>query len=106
MVDTAKQTASTAKADDDETGKGGLRDLAKAEISPRLIEHVEVTVDAVLGDCRITVADLSALASGDVLPLDRQINEAVEIRVNGKVVGHGEIVTVDDKFAVRITAMG
>lgn len=76
------------------------------DLSARLIEHVEVGVEAVLGHCRSTIGDLSKLTSGAVLELDRQINEAVEIRVNGKVIGRGEIVTVGDRFAVRITEMG
>lgn len=81
-------------------------DTRPRELPTRLLEHVEVTVEAILGDCVMKVADIAKLNAGDVLELDRQLNEAVEIRVNGRVIGCGEIVSVDDKFAVRITRIG
>ena len=79
---------------------------AAPEPSKRIIDHVEVQIEALLGDARLTVAELKQLSAGDTLPIDRQINEAVDLRVNGHVVARGEIVTIDDKFAVRITQVG
>ena len=72
----------------------------------KLIDHVEVEVEAILGEARLTVAALNRLAAGDILPIDRKISEAADIRVNGRVIARGEIVTVDDKFAVRVTEIG
>jgi flagellar motor switch protein FliN/FliY len=72
----------------------------------KLIDHVEVEVEVVLGEARLTVADLNRLAAGDVLPVDRTLAEAADIRVNGRVIARGEIVTVDDRFAVRVTEIG
>lgn len=79
---------------------------AAPETSQRIIDHIEVQVEALLGDARLTVAELRQLSAGDTLPIDRQLNEAVDLKVNGHVVARGEIVTVDDKFAVRITQVG
>ena len=76
------------------------------ETPARLIDHVEVEVEVLLGDAKLTVSQLSQLAAGDVLPIDRKLSEAAEIRVNGRVIARGEIVTVDDKFAVRVTEIG
>jgi len=76
------------------------------ETSQRIIDHVEVQIEAMLGDARLTIAELKHLSAGDTLPIDRQINEAIDLRVNGHVVARGEIVTIDDKFAVRITQVG
>ncbi|OCC22929.1 hypothetical protein MB02_14275 [Croceicoccus estronivorus] len=72
----------------------------------KLIDHVEVEVEVMLGEARLTVAALNRLATGDVLPIDRTIAEAADIRVNGRIIARGEIVTVDDKFAVRVTEIG
>jgi len=79
---------------------------AAPEPGKRIIDHVEVQIEALLGDARLTVAELKQLSAGDTLPIDRQINEAVDLRVNGHIVARGEIVTIDDKFAVRITQVG
>lgn len=75
----------------------------KDKAPARLIDHVEVDVEVLLGDARLTVAELNKLATGDVLPVERSIAEAADIRVNGRVIARGEIVTVDGKFAVRVT---
>lgn len=82
--------------------------LEQAETAPtvNLIDHVKIEIEALLGTTSITVAELNALAAGDVLTLDSQINEPVAIRVNGRVIGRGQIVTVNDRFAVRITEIG
>ncbi|AKM07974.1 FliM/FliN family flagellar motor switch protein [Pelagerythrobacter marensis] len=72
----------------------------------RFVDHVNVEVDVFLGGARLTIAEMTALAEGSVLEVDRLISEAVDIRVNGKVIGRGEIVTIGDKFGVRVTQIG
>lgn len=72
----------------------------------RLVEHVEVTCEAFLGSGTITVGRLDALASGDVVVLESSPADPAEIRINGQAVARGEIITVDDRFAIRITEVG
>lgn len=81
---------------------------AKAEspagrINPKLIDAVGVTLEAYLGEARMTVADLTALRDDSVVPLDAALNQAVELRLNGIAVARGELVAVGDSFAVRLT---
>lgn len=72
----------------------------------RLVDHVEVGCEAVIGGGSLTIARLNALAKGDVVTLDRSPADPVDIRVNGKTIARGEIVTVGDRFAVRLTEIG
>jgi flagellar motor switch protein FliN/FliY len=81
-------------------------DILPGELPARLIDHVEIELEVLLGDARLTVSELSRLKPGDVVPIDRKLSEAAEIRVNGRVIARGEIVSVDDKFAVRVTEIG
>lgn len=106
MVDSRGQTRGQLGEASPSDGTGNGASMPLRELPTRLFEHVEVTVEAVLGDCIMKVADIAKLNAGDVLELDRQLNEAVEIRVNGRIIGCGEIVSVDEKFAVRITRIG
>ncbi|HZF46236.1 MAG TPA: FliM/FliN family flagellar motor switch protein [Sphingomonadaceae bacterium] len=78
----------------------------KAALPPRLIDHVEVNLEVILGEARLSVAELAALAMGDLVPVDRMLTEAAEVRVNGRVIARGEIVSVDDKYAIRVTEIG
>ena len=72
----------------------------------RLIDHVEVVCEAILGRGAITIGELDRLAPGETLTLDASPADPAEIHVNGKLVARGEIVTVDGRFAVRITEIG
>jgi flagellar motor switch protein FliN/FliY len=78
-------------------------DSALGNINPKLIETVSVTLEAYLGEARMTVADLTALKDNSVVPLDAPLNQAVELRLNGVAVARGELVAVGDSFAVRLT---
>ena len=78
---------------------------ATARVSARLIETVSVELEALLGSAKMTVAELTALTPGAVVALDAQLNAAVELRLNGVAVAHGELVAVGDKFGVRLTGI-
>ena len=47
--------------------------------------------------------DLLELDQGSIVELQSAIGEPLDIRVNEKLVARGEIVVINDKFAVRIT---
>lgn len=77
-----------------------------AERADSLISNVKIEIEALLGNATMTVAQLNTLKEGDEIRLDQQINEPVAIIVNGKTLARGEIVTVNDCFAVRLTQVG
>jgi flagellar motor switch protein FliN/FliY len=71
-------------------------------IDSALLKDVRVVLQASLGELTLSVGELLALKGGSVLKLDTSMSEAIEIRLNDAVVAWGEIVAVDDNFAVRI----
>ena len=64
---------------------------------------VKLPVALELGRTELSVAELSQLQDGTVLPLDRDLDAPLDVMVNGTVVAHAEVVQVDGKFALRIT---
>ncbi|MDB5986147.1 MAG: flagellar motor switch protein FliN [Nevskia sp.] len=68
-----------------------------------LIRDVKVRLFALLGEAEITVGKLFDMRAGEVLTLERPLNEPVEIQLDGKTVARGEIVVVGDSFGLRIT---
>jgi len=73
---------------------------------PRGIEmlhgvDMEVTVE--LGRARMTVRDLLALTTGNVLELDRAAGSPADLLVNGRLIARGEVVVVDEDFGLRVT---
>lgn len=71
-------------------------------VKSHLIDNVTVRLEAYLGGSSMTVAELAALSAGAVVPLDAPLSQAVELRLNGIAVAKGELVSVGDKFAVRL----
>lgn len=68
-----------------------------------LLYDVPLEVTAVLGRTRRQVGEVLALGPGSVLELDKLAGEPVELLVNGKLIARGEVVVIDEHFAVRIT---
>jgi flagellar motor switch protein FliN/FliY len=84
-----------------------MSEESKVEVSRNsLVGHLEVSCEAVLGEGTLTIAGLEKLRPGDTVPLDRSPADAVDIRVGGKTIARGEIVTIDDRFAIRLTEVG
>jgi len=64
---------------------------------------VPVKVSVEVGRARMTLAELIKLSPGSVVELDRDAHQPVDILVGGKLVARGEVVTIGDKYGVRVT---
>ena len=61
---------------------------------------VKVTVE--LGRTALPIQEILKLEVGSVVELDRLIFEPVDLMVQGVRLARGEVVVVDDRFAIRI----
>ncbi len=75
------------------------------ESNIELLLDVSLRVTVELGRTRMKLAQILELQHGSVVELDRLAGDPVDIFVNDRMVAHGEVVVVDDKFGVRITDM-
>lgn len=66
---------------------------------------VEVVVSAELGRVNIPLGDLVGLGEGSVVELNRSVTSPVDLMAQGKRVATGEIVVIDDCFAIRIKSI-
>jgi flagellar motor switch protein FliN len=64
--------------------------------------EVTVTVTAELGRTTLPIAEVLKLGSGSVVELKRMLAEPVDLIVQGVRFARGEVVVVDDHFAIRI----
>jgi flagellar motor switch protein FliN/FliY len=92
-------TAVTSIADPQDSAAGG----APLRHGLDLLHGVEMEVTAELGQTRMTVRDLLSLAPGSVVELDRLAGSPADLLVNGKMIGRGEVVVVDENFGIRVT---
>ncbi len=67
-----------------------------------LIRGVKVRVSVTLGGAELNVGKLFDLKNGEVITLDKRVNELLELTIDGKLVGRGELVAVGDNLGLRI----
>jgi len=69
------------------------------------LANVTLDVSVELGRTQAPLAEVLAYDIGSVVELDRAAGAPVDIRVNGTLLAQGEVVLIDDEYAVRITAV-
>lgn len=67
------------------------------------ILDIDLNVSVVLGRTKMALKDIFELGKGSLIELDTLENQEVEIYVNGRKIGYGQIVIIDQNFGVRIT---
>ncbi len=68
-----------------------------------LILDIPLDVRVELGQVKMLVNELLAKGQGSIIELDKSTNEPLDIYVNNKLIAKGEVVTLDEKFGIRIT---
>lgn len=71
----------------------------------RLLQDVDVKLTVEIGSTSLTLRELLALGETSVIELDRDADELLDVFVNGTLIGRGEVVTVGEKFGVRMTEL-
>ena len=71
----------------------------------RLLQDVDVKLTVEIGSTSLTLRELLALGEESVIELDRDANELLDVLVNGTLIGRGEVVTVGEKFGLRMTEL-
>jgi len=85
-----------------ETPAAGPSGKPLLSIDTEIFKDIQVGLQARLGQATLSVEEILALRAGSVVKLDLKINDLIELRLNDALVARGEIVAVDDSFAVRI----
>ncbi|MEN6434279.1 MAG: flagellar motor switch protein FliN [Anaerolineaceae bacterium] len=92
-----KRSASTATASSSQPD----REITNMD----LLMDISLRVTVELGRTRMTLHQVLELQNGSVVELDRLAGDPVDIFINDRLIAHGEVVVVDDKFGVRITEL-
>jgi flagellar motor switch protein FliN/FliY len=78
-------------------------DPVESTLPPDLLNAVGVRVAAELGRARMTIRRAVSLAPGAVVELDRELEDPIDLYVNGWRFATGHLVTLDgEEWAVSI----
>jgi len=83
------------------TGDPAARHGAGADLGRLSDVPVELAVE--IGRTRMTVGATLELRPGSIVVLDRVAGEPVDLLVNGTPIARGEVVVIDEEFALRVT---
>ncbi len=98
----------TETAEDSSVQQHDLPNLedATADNSARNVDiliDISVPVVVELGATQMLIKDILQLQPGSVIELDKMAGDPVDLKVRGKLIAQGEVVVLDESFAVRIT---
>ncbi len=60
-------------------------------------------VSVLMGSTKEKIGRIVSYKVGDVIELDKPVEEALDISVNGKLIGSGESMILDNKLAIRLS---
>ena len=67
------------------------------------LEGVKVTLSMELGQTEMTLDEVTEMSDQSLVELDKTVGDPIDILINGRPFGRGEVVTVGENFGVRIT---
>lgn len=86
-----------------ETGASVTASLFGDAANLDLLMDVELDVTLRFGQRHLTLREVMDLSSGAVVELDRQIEEPVELILDGRVIARGDAVVIDGNYGLRVT---
>lgn len=101
MADDPAANDDVKNVDFDEVAPGGQAGSANLD----LVRDIEVQLSVELGRADLPIQDILELAPGRVIELDKLAGQPLDVLAGGRLIARGEVVLVDDKFGVRITAI-
>jgi len=73
------------------------------EIDINFLFDVQLSIVVEIGRIQMLISDLLELDEESVIELDSVVGQPLDIRANDLLVARGEVIVVNEKFAVRIT---
>lgn len=67
------------------------------------ILNAKLDMSVVIGKCEKSIKDIIDLKVGDIIYLDKTVDEDLDIEINNKNVAKGETIKLDEKISVRIS---
>ena len=69
------------------------------------LRDVEVEVSLEIGRRRARISDVLRFGVGQTIELDKAVGAPIDIFINGRLLGRGKAIIVNDRYGVRITEL-
>lgn len=68
-----------------------------------ILMDIPLEVSVELGRVRKSISEILTFGTGTIIELNKMAGENVDILINRKLIGRGEVIVVDEAYGVRIT---
>jgi len=79
------------------------KNTSQANIDIDFLFDVQLSIVVEVGRVQMLIGDLLDLNEESIIELDSVVGQPLDIRANDLLVARGEVIIVNEKFAVRIT---
>ena len=84
--------------------EGAIETLEQLGLSKSYDELMDISVDfiAELGTTTVSINELLKFEAGSVIDLEKPAGESVELYINNRIFGKGEVMVYEKNLAIRI----
>ncbi|MDW8002882.1 MAG: flagellar motor switch protein FliN [Deltaproteobacteria bacterium] len=82
--------------------RSGSKDQKPEGMNLDSLLDIPVEISVEIGKRRMTIGELLSLSKGSILELDKLPEDPVEIYVNDRLLGKGEIVVSNERLGIRV----
>ena len=81
----------------------GSEEAVAEGMGVEFLMEMPLTLTFEVGRAKLQIGDLLSLGQGSVLELHRLVGEDLDLFVNGKLIAHGKVVVINEKFGAQLT---
>ncbi len=83
--------------------KSGMSGMGSSNSNLNLLMDVTMSLTVEFGRTNMYIKEVLQLSEGAVVELDKNVGEELDLLANGKIIGRGKIIVMDDYYGVQIT---
>ena len=102
-VKNGNDTEQNGEKSDIESSKEDNKNSPAGDIDIDFLFDVQLSIVVEVGRVQMLIGDLLELNEESIIELDSVVGQPLDIRANDLLVARGEVIIVNEKFAVRIT---
>jgi flagellar motor switch protein FliN/FliY len=106
VLSSKNQTSSTPLFEIEDEPKQSFTTIETSKDNLNLLMDIELNARVRIGSKQMLLKDVVKLSEGTIIDLDKNVDEPMEILVNGKTVAKGIVVVVGGNFGIKITHVG
>lgn len=74
-----------------------------AKLDLDMFMDMKVVLSIEIGKSKLKLRDVLDLSKGSVIELDKPLGDPLDVKINGKLIAHGEVISINDKYGIRLS---